>query len=340
MLGLALSSAASRAETVRIRNGSKVGHGYMFMDGDDRCRVATAAHVVQPEKGQDLTRREVVVIDRFGRELTGTRIVQPNPAIDVAFLEVLSGARAGGCTLSRLGLDDLSRRMNAVSDIVVDTTNASGEQIQIRGEVRAKVIDGAGGAIFAIALRGADDDVSQGLSGSPVRDQEVPLGLVTNENEGLAVAVRFDIVKRLFREKVLTARAAIPPTGAARPDVVLAKGSLASPGSLQAVLDAAPVTFAGVNKRIEIELWYATPRSVTGVSAMVDGRQAMTITVATVGEPSRTASWVPARVCTPGPSPTANVACGFAPRTVYGVRLTLALAQDGPVSLSAIGVSP
>ena len=261
------SAGPTQAETVRVRTERGFGHAWLHVSQDGICRIATPAHVVAKADG---TLSDAIVIDRRGFEREALNPVQPDPDVDLAFLDVATTEKDRICTNSRLGLDRLDARLESWREGFL-TTSVEGETRTMRVERRAASMDERAGAVFAVVPMRREDRIVQGMSGSAVLDataEATPLGLLIEavEEDNLAIALRFDIVKALASHRTRSeaprrAEGAILETAiGATPDPAEGPRNLLRPGALWRVAPVAgrvrvvlrfpePISFS----RIEVE---------------------------------------------------------------------------------------
>jgi hypothetical protein len=163
--------------------------------------VLTAGHVVAPNG----TAAEVMVLDRRNRELETDppEILALPPegevAPDLALLPVRTAGDSDGCSRSRLSLIGVDRRVQSMRSAVIETTALTETQV-VPVERVASLRDRAGGEVFVVRPRDAAIAFSRGWSGSILRDEEGPLGVVVAAPDGTeAVVLRIDMLARLAR---------------------------------------------------------------------------------------------------------------------------------------------
>ncbi len=215
LLALLSASNFAVAEPVFIstpRGGE--GQGWLFGSPfDAQCWIAVPRHVIQLSPGGPLT--EFQWRDRqgyvgLGMEPKSTGEVRSNSQagdsgdpLDLAFSRV--SARPSGECLSRLGFNDLTSLIATRPMVVAAMRMATLDSPQ-----RMRVSDFDHATLTLTAEDAAAQqsiDEGRGISGSPVLFQDpagntVPIGLVikTDPEGGIALALRFDRVKRAFTE--------------------------------------------------------------------------------------------------------------------------------------------
>lgn len=333
-------SRGALSETVKLlQAGPMSGHGYMFLDTDKICRVVTAAHVVMSERGKLLD--SVKVLDRFGREFRGETIVQPDRDLDLAFLEVRTGEGPDAlCTRSRLGIDRLDNRLTSFREGFLATTDPSGEQLNIRIETRAVAMDEKGGTTFAIAPVRSAVAINQGMSGSPVMDEDQPLGLLIQAPIGFGLALRFDVIKSTFR--AWRASAAYGSASATERDAPVAVSLPAQIRSLEGnptdALEGRPWRIRLNARFMDLHLRFPTPRAVASVRAEFgDTMERVSVDVAQRQEGGREGDFSYVRTCAPE-SLGQTVHCRLSLGHAVELRLRLILPRPGPLTIRRITV--
>lgn len=192
---LAPFGATVHAESVRIlQDGGRFAQGWLFTDYRGACRIVTAAHVL--DLGGKLT--APVAVDRRGREIVTAAPKQPDPRMDIAFLE----ARLATCSTNTLSEADADRRLS-------ESTMASLEFIGLTESRtlslarRARARDDAGGRIALFEPSSPNVSLSQGISGGAVVDVTGKLLAIVFEVDparNYAFGVRSDVISVLLRE--------------------------------------------------------------------------------------------------------------------------------------------
>lgn len=199
---LLAASPAAQAEVARLRAGTNLfGQGWLFLDRDGRCKVLTAGHVVAPNGAAV----EVMVLDRRNRELETDppEILALPPdgevAPDLALLPVRTAGDSDACSRSRLSMIGVDRRVQSMRSAVIETTALTETQV-VPVERVASLRDRAGGEVFVVRPRDPAVVFSQGWSGSILRDEDGPLGVVVAAPDATeAVVLRVDMLARLTR---------------------------------------------------------------------------------------------------------------------------------------------
>ena len=333
------ATGAAQAEHVRLKTGpGTFGQGWLFVDPDGRCRVATPAHVV--DRGATLA--EALVIDQRGREFPAAEALQPDAKLDLAVLRV-SGVRPGEpCTPSRLGLDNLAPSLSRLTEAFLITMEG-GELRTIRVERRARSVDSGRGTVFAVAPMRPTDRLSQGMSGSVVMSPDnAPLGMLieVEPEDNVGIAIRFDAIKRA----VLSGKA--PPV--VGPDDAVALGVVTVLEGDTVDPAAGPEALVGKGevwrvrpdgRRVRVLVWLAETQRLNQVvltvpsDAGTDLPVGMEVATAARADADRFTSAAYCRQ-TRG----ADLICRFAPRQVRMLRLTLA-APDAASTLAVGALS-
>jgi hypothetical protein len=169
------------------------GQAYVFrMPGG--CFAATPAHVVEAADG---TLASPMLRARDGREGQGTQPLRPDPKFDLVFVNV-TGRLASPCgSAENLGYDRLDHRLQSEKSVTlrVARTRSGIQQIPLR-------LSKFNQTYLFLASESAQevDTLMQSMSGGLVADVEgTPLGVLlsVSDDDGLAQALRFDVVKRL-----------------------------------------------------------------------------------------------------------------------------------------------
>jgi hypothetical protein len=345
-LCLLLATTGARAEHVMLKTGPDTfGQGWLFVDPEGQCRVATPAHVVG--RGAELA--DALVIDQRGREFPAGGALQPDPDLDLAVLRV-SGTRPGQpCTPSRLGLDNLAPTLSRLTEAFIITMEGS-ELRTIRVERRARSIDSGRGTVFAVAPIRTTDRLAQGMSGSVVMAPDnAPLGMLIEVEPGdnVGIAVRFDAIKRAILS-IETSPAKASSGAPALGEVRVLEGTTldpaAGPGALVGAGGVWRVKAAGRRVRVLIQLpeTQRMNRVTLAASGTADGDFPVGLEVATAAG-AEAERFTSAAYCRADQGESPGLACRFAPRQVRVLRLTLAAPQrDAILVLGAVrlGLAP
>lgn len=337
---LLATAGGAAAEHVRLKTGPDTfGQGWLYVDPDGQCRVATPAHVV--ERGAGLA--DALVIDQRGREYPAGAALQPDPELDLAVLQV-SGSRPGQpCTPSRLGLDNLAPTLSRLTEAFLITMEG-GELRTIRVERRARSVDSGRGTVFAVAPMRSTDRLSQGMSGSVVLSPDnAPLGMLieVEPDDNVGIVIRFDAIKRA----VLSAAASSAPApsgAAALGEVTVLEGATldpaAGPSALVGEGGVWRVKAAGRRVRVLIQLpeTQRLNRVTLAAPSAADGNFPVGLEVATSAS-AGAERFTSAAYCRADGA--TDLVCRFAPRQVRALRLTFAAAQaDATLALGALNI--
>jgi hypothetical protein len=335
---LLAAAGCAAAEHVRLKTGPDTfGQGWLYVDPDGQCRVATPAHVV--ERGAGFA--EALVIDQRGREYPAGAALQPDPELDLAVLQV-SGSRPGQpCTPSRLGLDNLAPTLSRLNEAFLITMEG-GELRTIRVERRARSVDSGRGTVFAVAPMRSTDRLSQGMSGSVVLSPDnAPLGMLieVEPDDNVGIVIRFDAIKRA----VLSAAASPAPSGAAAlGEVTVLEGATldpaTGPGALVGEGGVWRVKAEGRRVRVLLQLpeTQRLNRVTLAAPSAADGDFPVGLEVATAAS-AGAERFTSAAYCRADGA--TDLMCRFAPRQVRALRLTFAAAQaDATLALGALNV--
>ena len=230
--GFLLCAGVAHAGVVRVVTNNSYGQGWMFLDYDGVCKVATAGHVVKPE-GHPLASRIQVTDARAHTFQLGVPLVisrgEKDP--DIAVLPVIGANDPAICGDGRLSAIGVARRVNETSGVRIETTaDRETETIRVPVRWRAAVKDSHGGSVFSVQPTDAKDIIKKGWSGSVVLDDDGLLGIVieVDEANNEAYAVRADIIRGLIDAARPNSTAPKNTTSAGAPVVQLA-GSTPDP---------------------------------------------------------------------------------------------------------------
>lgn len=190
---LPLLAAPASAEVVFLRHGQTIGNGWLFVDRDGSCRVATPAHVVQaapdgpPVDG-------VLLTTRAGRTFEAGAVMVPDANLDLAFLEVAPYGPGNLCTRSRLGSAGLGHRIDALRDGELRIMEEGGELREPVDLVSTSRADLA--STLTVRLRDPAFELVEGHSGAMILLGDEPAGMVimVAPEDRLAIALRADAI--------------------------------------------------------------------------------------------------------------------------------------------------
>jgi hypothetical protein len=191
-------AAVAQAGVVRVVTGpNSFGQGFMFLDLDGICKVATAGHVVKLPDGQVISR--ITIVDEKGRtpELGAPIVLSSDP--DIAVLPVIGANDPAVCGDGRLSGIGIARRIKETTSARIETTDGSGV-VRVPVHWRAAAQDAEGGSIFTVTPANSDDRIVKGWSGSVVLDKDGLLGIVyeVDAAHNEAYAVRADRIRELL----------------------------------------------------------------------------------------------------------------------------------------------
>jgi hypothetical protein len=191
-LSLCLTFAGgAAAETVLVRHGQSLGNGWLFVDMTGRCRLVTPAHVAQPAYPHGPL-AELVVLDRRGRTFEAGRGIIPDPALDLAVLEVQPYGTGNLCTRSRLGGARLGSSIDAMRHADLEVMGEGG----VQRETIERVAQARADLASTITVRPVTPgfQLLAGFSGSMVLIDGRAAAMVTNviPEANVAIALRFD----------------------------------------------------------------------------------------------------------------------------------------------------
>lgn len=330
------------AGIVRLKKGeNSFGQGWMFLDTDGRCKVATAAHVVKLPDGR--VAPKVLLLDELGRErLTGApEVLSDDP--DLAVLPILGISEPSACGDGRVSGIGVERRARNMSDAFIETTDES-DLRRVPVQRHFSEIDAGGGAKFAVRSVSEGDRPKQGWSGSVVLDKEGPLGIVyeVDLRTGDALAVRMDVIRQMLDTAALEKGAvrSNEPKAASATLTVLS-GSTVDPASgpeqlLQAGSTGWRVT--PVNKRVAAVVSYHSPIRVSRVRLRFDTPTRAAVVGVEIAEADSPTSetWSDLGFCRPQGAEAVD--CAVVPTAVTNLRISVGTEDNRPVRLSDLVV--
>lgn len=323
--------ASLHAESVRIlQDGGRFAQGWLFTDYRGACRIVTAAHVL--DQGGKLT--APVAIDRRGREIVTAAPKQPDPRMDIAFLE----ARPATCSTDTLSEADVDRRLS-------ESTMASLEFVGLTESRtlplvrRARTRDDSGGRTVLFEPNASHISLNQGISGGAIIDATGKLLAIVFEVDparNYAFGVRSDVIAVLLRELPL------PPR-----DMPIAGWSTLYGKTVDAQRGVDSIVGSNRGWTVEPDRGYVTfsfqlkqPLKVGSVAFRVDeGSRGHVTQVEIRGSGSATQAtndWPTIGSCSPPPG-SITIACDFMPRSVQFLRIQ-ARVTSPQVTLSNLSI--
>ena len=189
------ASGVARAETVFVRHGQSLGNGWLFVDIEGRCRLATPAHVAQPGY-PDGPVAELVALDRRGRTFEAGLGVVPDPVLDLALLEVKPYGPGNLCTRSRLGGATLGGAIDTMRQADLEVMGEGG----VQRETVERVAQARADLASTITVRPVNPgfQLLEGFSGSMVLIDGRAAAMITNvvPEANVAIALRIDEISR------------------------------------------------------------------------------------------------------------------------------------------------
>jgi hypothetical protein len=312
---LAVIAMPLHAEPVRLRqDGGQFAQGWLFTDHRGVCRIVTAGHVL--DQGGKLT--APVAVDGRGREIVTVAPRQPDPRMDIAFLE----ARPTICSTDSLSEADADRRLSESTAAFLEFVGLT--EIRTLPLVRrARARDESGGRIVLFEPSVPGSSLTQGISGGAVVDAAGKLLAIVFEVDPArnhAFGVRSDVISVLLRElpapqqdpsvagwSTWYGKTVDPQRGV---DAIVggARGWTVEP-------DRGYVTFG---------LRFKQPLTIGSVAFRVDeGSRGQVSHVEISGSASATqptSDWPTIGSCKPPPG-SITIFCDFMPRSVHSLRI-------------------
>jgi len=335
LLATTLGTGAAWAEPVRLTVGAdEFGQGWMFRDATGGCRIVTAAHVIT--RGGRLV--APMATDRSGRELPTAAPVQPEPALDLAFLEARP---ARDCATRGLDNAGAGERLQTAAQGFLEIVGMRnvGTVPLLR---RARSMDEDGGRIIVFERALASTSIVQGMSGGAVLDGAGELiGIIidTDRVDNQARVIRIDVAATLLATRVLS-RAPIRPAMIA--GLTAVHGRTVDPGrSLSQLLEGGAGWEVAPNAGfVVVDVRLDQPRRVSGLRLRVDerarGRVGDVELWGSIAADNPPGNWPPLAVCQFPPG-SDELYCRFAPRNVLAMRVQLR-SPAGVFSLEAFNL--
>jgi hypothetical protein len=338
---LLLCPAVAQAGVVRIVTGpNSYGQGFMFLDNDGVCKVATAGHVVKHADGSVITR--ITVVDEKGHtpDLGAPIVLSTDP--DIAVLPVIGANDPSVCGDGRLSAIGIARRVKETTSARIETTEGGGI-VRVPVRWRAAAADSAGGSIFTVEPSNSADRIVKGWSGSVVLDDNGLLGIVFEVDPECneAYAVRADIIRGLVDAARLST-IAVAETPSSQASVVQLLGSTPDPAhgpndiyrSGDAAWKAVPS-----QGRIVFMVVFDKPIHLKGVAlSFLSEENTLAGMDVSVSAAPGSDSWDSLNYCTIAKGERA-IRCAVVTSTVRKVRVTLKTASDGAIVLSSLAIS-
>lgn len=333
VLAAAAQVTVARAEVVSaVASEQSHGQAYTFRLPEG-CFAALPAHVVALPSGKFTA---PMLRSRTGREAEGLEPIRPDPTLDLVFVRV-AGALAAPCgSADNLGVDSLEYQLRTESDyrLRVSRGQSSMQQIPLR-----LVRTNRRFLFFAPAGGQPVDELMQSMSGGVVLAGEQPVGMLlsVNVSDGLAEALRFDVIKQIARA-TLTGKAnpaSAPGTPRSAFEVAAWEGeSVDATAPASAVLKGGAWRVRPVARRATLILAAGgvqpVSRIVVARSPSGADRQPDLLTVWTAV--TADGEWVLVRTCsrsTAGDGPLFD--CGIAAREAGAVKLEFGTRESGGV---------
>jgi len=316
---MAMAAGAS-AEPVRLPLGADhFAQGWLFSDRHGVCRIITAGHNLR--RGDGLV--APVAVDRQGREIPTSAPVQPDPNLDLAFLEARP-ARA--CPSTGLGEADVDARMarspQAFLEIV--SLRAAATIALVR---RARAMDDEGGRIVVFDRANENTSLRQGISGGMIVDvggRPLAIAIETDMQANRARAIRIDVAASLLHARITENRP--HANSAATMGLTVQHGRsidpLRGPDRITG-RDGAGWSVEPARGIVVLLARFDAARLLGGLSLRVDEETRGQITGIVLEAPAGS-DWVPFASCRLPPGAT-DLACRHNPKRTNAVRMTIRL---------------
>jgi len=338
--GLLFCAAVAQAGVVRVVTGpNSFGQGYMFLDQDGVCKVATAGHVVKLADGGVVAR--ITIVDEKGRtpELGAPIVLTSEP--DLAVLPVIGANDPAVCGDGRLSAIGIARRIKETTSARIETTDGSGV-VRVPVRWRAAAQDADGGSIFTVTPANADDRIVKGWSGSVVLDNDGLLGIVfeVDPASNEAYAVRADRIRELVDAARPQARTATQNMLTAAPVVSLAGTTpdpSHGPNDIYRAGDAAWNVVPAQGK-ISFLVTFTSSIHLRGVALTYASEQNVVVGVEVAASAAPgSQDWTSLNYC-PIAAGDRSIRCNVVTSTVSRVRVTLKTNSDNALMLSGLSI--
>jgi hypothetical protein len=335
--GVFLCAGVAEAGVVRVVTNISYGQGWMFLDYDGVCKVATAGHVVKLADGRVASRIQIVDEKGHTPQLGEPLVLSDNP--DIAVLPVIGGNDPSVCGDGRLSAIGVARRVKETTSARIETTEQDGI-VRVPVRWRAAAADSGAGSIFAVQPTNPADHIVKGWSGSVVLDDDGLLGIVfeVDDASNEAYAVRADVIRGLIDAARPNAAAARNATSAQAPVVQLA-GSTPDPN--HGPYDVYRTGDSGWDVvpdkgRIAFMVVFDKPFHLQGVALAFSsaGNAPTGMDVAASAAPD-SENWASLNYC-PIAKGDASIRCPVVTSTVSRIRVSLKTGSGGAMVLSGL----
>jgi hypothetical protein len=323
-----------------VANGASYGQGWMFLDVDSTCKVATPAHVIKLIDGRLAS--TIQILDEWGRTFSDVVPEAVSDQLDVAVLTVDGASDPQTCGTGRLSVIGMARRVATMSGAILETTGPD-EVVRVPVRARAASIDSDKGSMFTVQPTVAKDRVIKGWSGSVIVDEDGPLGMVVkvDDERNEAFAVRADVIRQLIDSSRAKPQQAINQTNRTFPPIILTTGSTPDASSTPAAMFAPGGQGWNVvpkNHQIAFVVVLESPIRLQSIrlsfKSTTSSVEGMDIAVSQAVDGT---GWESLKYCRAvGGSGTIN--CSILAATVTRIRLSLKTSADGQVALSGLTI--
>jgi hypothetical protein len=337
--GLLVVTAGSAFAEVVAAFLSEQSHGQAYtFRMPAGCYAALPVHVIQ--SGTD-TLAAPLLRSRGGREGEGMSPVRPEPQLDLALVKV-SGALAAPCgSAENLGVDNLDYLLAQGGEVTlhVARTRSTMQQIRMRVSRSNRTY------VWLAPISGHQiDEIQQSMSGATFLSDGVPVAMLLSVDleDGLAQALRFDVIKRLARDRLTEQPARDVGASAISFEVTGWHGeSVEASKPPSAVLDGGAWRVKPVARRVELALRSRAPAKIARISVARPVLAEEEPDLLSVWSSAAAGGdWVLLRTCSPqGQADQKLFDCRVVPTDVSALRLDFSRRAGAPVlSIGAIEI--
>ncbi len=323
-----------------VANGASYGQGWMFLDVDSTCKVATPVHVIKLIDGRLAS--TIQILDERGRTFSDVVPEAVSDQLDVAVLTVNGASDPQTCGTGRLSVIGMARRVATMSGAILETTGPD-EVVRVPVRARAASIDSDQGSMFTVQPTVAKDRVVKGWSGSIIVDEDGPLGMVVkvDDERNEAFAVRADVIRQLIDSSRAKTRPAVTRTSRTAPPIILTTGSTAdassTPGAMFAP-DGPGWNVVPKDRQIAFVVVLETPirlqRVCLSFKSTANSVEGMDIAVSQAVDGY---GWESLKYCSADGGHGA-ITCSILPSTASNIRLSLKTSTDAQIALSRLTI--
>jgi hypothetical protein len=323
VIGIVPMTISASAETVLLSRGQGAyGLGWLFLQQDGTCRIATPRHVIEADNGELVP---ADVLDRYGRPHATFHPVAANSVdLDLAFLEVRGGLAEEGCSTSRLSPIAVKTALERMHSAVLAIATPFDRQT-LPIERKATSRDAEGGLVVAIGPRPGSQALMQGMSGGTVLVDNLPVAMLleVDTSTGTGIALRFDVIAEELSKLSPSSVPQQASRGAVTSELMLIYGEVAQrDGSISAFLAGqSHLVVEPIADRFSVVASLERPTSIDQIMVSAEGLEPRLANLIVEVAPQN-GGFVPGALCTMQTDGSSSV-CRFSSRLVERVRITI-----------------